>query len=125
MLYLSLIVSSFLVLAANWFVFGTRHPVSKTIVLCLAVTFVPIFLMFFLPAVAIQALLLVVSVVVWGVWRRGPHFFLRLSGVATLGAYVCAAGLAWQSQHEYARLRVVYPFESMEQRVSAPKPEAR
>ena len=84
MLYLSLIVSSLVVLAANWFVYRTKHPVSKTIVLCLAIAFGPIFLMFFLPGVAIQALLLVVSVVVWGISRRGPRFFLTLSGAATL-----------------------------------------
>ena len=125
MLYLSLIVSSLLILAVNWFVFRARQPVTKTIALCLAVTFGPIFMMFFLPAVAIQGLLLVVSVVVWGVSRRGPRFFLRLSGAATLAAYACAAGLAWQSEHEYARLRNAYPFESMEQRVPAPKHEAR
>jgi hypothetical protein len=125
MLYLSLIVSLLLVLAANWFVFRKKHPVSKTIVLCLAIAFGPIFLMLFLPGVAIQALLLVVSVVVWGVSRRGPRLFLKLSGAATVCAYACAAWLAWQSQHEYARLRSVYPFESMEQRVPVPKRDAR
>jgi hypothetical protein len=125
MLFMSLVVSSLLVLAANWFVFRARQPVSKTITLCLALTFGPIFMMFFLPAVAIQGLLLTLSVVVWDVARRRPHFFLRLSLVATLAAYACAAVLAWQSQQEYARLRSLYPFESMEQRVPAPGREVR
>jgi hypothetical protein len=83
-LIISLIVSSLLMLATNWFVFRARQPVTKTILLCLAVTFGPIFMMFALPAVAFQGLLLVISVVVWGGSRRGPRFFLKLSGAATL-----------------------------------------
>jgi hypothetical protein len=125
MLFMSLIVSSLLLLATNWFVFRARQPVSKTIALSLVFAFGPIFMMFFLPAVAIQGLLLAGSVVVWGVSRRGPRHFLRLSGAATLAAYACAAWLAWLSEHEYGRLRGTYPFESMEQRVPVPKHEAR
>ena len=43
-------------LPPNWFVFVTQHGVANRMVL-LAVTFVPIFLMFFLPVVAIQGAL--------------------------------------------------------------------
>jgi hypothetical protein len=125
MLILSIIVSSLLLVAANWFVFRTRNPVGKTLALCLTFTVAPLFMMCILPTVAIQSMLLAGAVGVWRLSHRDPRFFLRLSGAATLAAYLCAAGLAWQSEHEYARLRRIYPFESMEQRVSAPRREVR
>jgi hypothetical protein len=124
MLFMSLTVSALLLFAANWFVFRARKPVGKAVWLCLTFTFAPFFAMCILPPVAIQSLLLAGAVGIWRVSRRGPRFFLRLSGAATLAAYACAAWLAWQSEHEYARLRSIYPFESMEQRVPAPKHEA-
>ena len=86
MLILSIIVSSLLLVAANWFVFRTRNPVGKTLALCLTFTFAPLFMMCILPIVAIQSMLLAGAVGVWRLSHRDPRFFLRLSGAATLAA---------------------------------------
>ena len=55
MLILSLIVSAILLVSANLFVYRTRQPVARTVLLSLGLAFGPIFLMFILPPVAIQA----------------------------------------------------------------------
>ena len=71
--------------------------------------------------VAFQGLLLALSVIVWKNSGRGPSYFLRLSCVATLIALVMAGWLVWKSESEAARLRSLYPYESMEARLPEPR----
>jgi len=125
MLIISLIVSVILLLAANWFVIRARHPVGKTIGLSLGLALGPVFLMFVLPTVALQGLLISAAVIAWRFSGRGPAFFLRLSCGATLVAYGFASWMAWEGEREYARLRALYPYESMEARLPAPKRQTR
>jgi len=124
-LYISLIMSAILLLAANWFVFRSRAPVGKTIGLSVGLAIAPFLLLCVLPTVALQGLLLSAAVIAWRVSGRGRLFFLRLSCGATLVSYALAGWMAWEGEREYARLRAVYPYESMEARLPAPKPNTR
>ena len=74
-----------------------------------------------LPAVAIQSLLLCVATIVWRWTHRGFARFLTLSSGATLLAYGLAGILVVQAEREYARLRALYPYESMEARLPRPR----
>jgi len=72
----------------------------------------------FLPAVALQALLLVVAAAVaqlagWRGWRS-----VAMSCAATLAAYVIVGGFAF---HQLSQLRDQVPYVSMEERLPAPK----
>ena len=121
MLFISLILSALLLLIANWSARRTRH--ADTMIVCSSVAFAvgPFFLMCVLPAVAIQALLLCGATIVWRATRRGPSFFLPLSCGATLVAYGLAGMMVLGSEREYARLRVLYQYESMEGRLPVPQ----
>jgi hypothetical protein len=122
MLIVSLIVSGLMLLAANWIVFRARKPVGKLVTLILGLALAPIFVLFVSPPVMLQGLLFALVVIVWRASKCGPSLFGSLSCAATLVAYGVAGRIAWQSQTEYARLRAIYPYESMETRLPAPKP---
>ena len=124
MLYIVLVISGILLVVANLIVFRAREPVGKTASLCLAVALGPFFVSCVLPMVAFQGLLLALSVIVWKNSGRGPSYFLRLSCVATLIALVMAGWLVWKSESEAARLRSLYPYESMEARLPEPRRDA-
>ncbi|HEV3164390.1 MAG TPA: hypothetical protein VGZ22_10225 [Isosphaeraceae bacterium] len=119
MLFISLIVSALLLLIVNWFAWRTRHP--RTTIVCSSLAFMvgPLFLTCVLPTVAFQALLLCGATIAWRATRRGPSFFLPLSCGATLVAYGLSGMMVLESEREYARLRVRYPYESMEGRLPA------
>ncbi len=121
MLFMSLIVSAVMLFFANWFVYRRRHSVARTIAVSLGLAFGPILLMLFLTAAVIQGLLTAIAVVAWRDSRRRPAQFLQLSCAIAVLAYGFALKLAWQSEQEYARLRRVYPYESMEERLPAPQ----
>src|SRR5258708_7015748 len=121
MLFISLILSALLLLIANGSAWRARH--AGTTILCSSLAFMvgPFFLMCVLPAVALQALLLCGVTIVWRATHRGPSFFLTLSCGATLVAYGLSGMLVLESEREYARLRVRYPYESMEGRLPPPR----
>ena len=74
-----------------------------------------------LPPLGIQGLLLAVAAIAWRASGRGPTYFLKLACGTTLVTYALVGRWAWQSNLEYARLRALYPFESIETRLPAPK----
>src|SRR4051812_46151635 len=80
MLFISLILSALLLLIANAIVRCARHPARMTV--CTGLVFVlgPVLLMAAFPAVMLQALLICGAAIVWHASRRGPSFFLPLSG---------------------------------------------
>jgi hypothetical protein len=117
MLYAVVIISTFLLLVANLIVFRARAPVGKTASFCLAIALGPFFVACVMPLVAVQGLLLALAVIIWRNSGRGPSYFLKLSCAATLVAYVIAGWLVFQSEREGARLRGMFPFDSMEARV--------
>src|SRR5262249_20433356 len=69
------------------------------------------------PAAMIQSLFLVLAVVAWRFSGRGPGSFLRWSLAATGAAYAVAGVLVALGEREYARLRLLYPYESIEARL--------
>ena len=102
MLYISLIVSTILLLIANWLARRSRNSTATIIGSSLAFVIVPFFLMCLLPAVALQGLFLCVAVLFCFITHRGYSQFLPLSCGATLVAYVLAGVLVFQSEREYA-----------------------
>jgi hypothetical protein len=121
MLYFSLIVSAALLIIANWAVRRSASPGVAVSLTGAAFVFTPFLMMCILPAVAIHSLLLWVAVLVWQDSDRGNSYFLKLSFGATLLAYGLAGVLVFRSEREYQRLRRLFPYESMEARVPAPK----
>jgi hypothetical protein len=124
MLCFSLFFSA-LLLIANAIVRRGQYPGRKLAVISAGVIVLPFFMMCVLPAVALQSIFSVVAVIIWRMSRRAPSFFLPLSIAAMLIAYGLAGILVVQSEREYARLRSLYAFESMEERVPAPQPLTR
>lgn len=125
MLFISLIASAVLLIAANRIVYRARNPVAKTIGLSLGLSFGPLVVMCLLPTLAIQGLLLGLTVITWRISGRGPATFLRLSCGATFAAYVIGTLMAWTGERESARLRGMYPYQSMEEMVPPPRPAFR
>jgi hypothetical protein len=124
MLILSSILSVLLLLIANSFARRSRRTGGTVVYASLAVMAVPVvflFMGFFLTTVAIQAFLLCGAFIVWLAARRGPGFFLALSCGATVVAYAFTGAMVLNSEREYARLRVRYPYESMEGRLPTPQ----
>jgi hypothetical protein len=119
MLYCSLIASALLLALANWTVRRSAYPGAVISLAGAAVVVGPFFIMCVMPPVAMQALLLGLALVIWRVSHRDASFFLRLSCGATLLAYALAGILVFRSEQEYARLRRLYPYESMEARLPA------
>ncbi len=121
MLYISLIVSTVLLLIANWLAKRSGNATATIIGSSLAFVLLPFFTMCLLPAVALQGLLLCVAVIICRVTHGGYSRFWPLSCGATLVAYGLAGILVVQSEREYARLRALYPYESMEARLPRPR----
>lgn len=122
MLIISLILSALLLAIANVMVWRFRNAGTMIGGLTLGILVSSFFLMCLLPALTVQSVLLAGAVVVWRSSRRSPSFFLPLSCGATLLAYGVSGLLVLGTEREYARLRVRYPYESMEGRLPAPKP---
>ena len=115
MLIISLFFSAVLLLAANLLVIRSGWKVVGTALMVLAVPVSCIF-----PPVAIQALLLGLATVVFYATGRRPASFIALSCVATLAAYCVAGLMVAGTEREYAHLRALYPYESMEARLPIP-----
>ncbi len=127
MLFLSLIVSTVLLLIANLLARRSGNATATIIGSSMAFVVLPFFTMCLLPAVALQGLLLCVAVIFCRIAHGGYSRFWLLSCWATLLAYGLAGILVAQSEREYARLRALYPYESMEARLPRPRtsPEDR
>ena len=121
MLYISLIASAVLLLFANWVVRRSRMPGIMMGCSVPACAIGPFFMMCLLPTLAIQSLLLWIAFIVWRHSRRDAWFFLQLSCGATVLAYGLGGILVYRGEREYSRLRKLYPYESMEDRVPEPR----
>lgn len=124
MLYVSLVVSGLLLIAANWAVRG-KHPVGGTIGACVVAVVGPMCLMFTMPAVLLQAGLLCVVLLVLFVPQRGRRLYLPASVFATLVVYSITGWSAYERQREFAKLREEFPVESMEDRLPSRPPVVR
>jgi hypothetical protein len=118
MLYISVVLSALLLLLANRAARKSEAPVGLVLASALGFGFGPLFLMMFLPALALQGFLLVVLTSVWWLLKRPRRTFLPLSCVATLAAYAVVGWSVYQGQ---ARQREEFPYVSMEERLPARK----
>lgn len=122
MLIFSLVVSLLLLLIA---VRAARRGHYGTIVLWmlsflgLALAYTPVIAS---TTVMMQALLTLTAVGVWRMANGGPAVLVKAVLGATLAAYVVAGWFVIHETREYARLRALYPYESMEARVREPRP---
>jgi hypothetical protein len=123
MLIMCLILSVLLLAATNLIALLSRRPAPLIAGFCLAYLIGQVFFMSLVLAVApaLQALLLCPAAFMWHRFYRGRAFFLLSCG-ATLLAYGLSGVLVVMSEREYARLRTLYPFESMEGRLPAARP---
>jgi hypothetical protein len=120
MFYVSLVLSAMLLLIVNRVVRRSRQPLQTTILIALAFTLCPM-VIFLSPAVAIQALLLVVAVGVCSFPQRRPRTFLTCSVGVTILVYGVASWFAFQ---DCARLREEYPYVSLQERLPRPPASA-
>lgn len=115
MLYIALVVSAILLLAANLIAWKAKRPVgmivAKSLAIGLAATGVCLVM---LPPVLLQAVLVCIAALVWGASRRGPQYFLTLSCAATLVAFAIPGYFAFQQTRH---LQEVYPYTSMDERL--------
>lgn len=100
----------------RWAVFFGPGPVLAFGTVCIGLALPPVILLF---------LGLTAALLAWPLVRRRMPRFLPLSAVATLVAFGRPAWPALVAQVEYARLRARYPYESMEDRAPAPRPDDR
>ncbi|MDG3008027.1 hypothetical protein [Paludisphaera mucosa] len=124
MLIISLVVSALLLLAVDRASRRGADARAWIIIIAGVFAFGPFLLMLVLPTVMIQALLLCVVAILWGVRGGGPAAFRRMALGATVIAYGIGGLMAHSSFREAARLRGLYPLESMEARVPAPRADA-
>jgi hypothetical protein len=120
-LYISLVSSTVLLLIANLIARRSRHAITGIACIGLAFLFGAFLLMCILPPVALQSLLLCVAAIVCRITHRGLALFVPFSCGATLIAYGVAGIMVVQGEREYARLRSLYPYESMEARLRRPR----
>ncbi|MCI0464417.1 MAG: hypothetical protein L0Z62_46375 [Gemmataceae bacterium] len=114
MLAISLILSGILLLIVNYNALRSQEPCFSTIFAALAMGFGPILLTCFLPALALQALLVIGCVIIWGLLRWRPRTLVMLSWAVSVIAYVVVGYAAYQ---EHERLREQFPYMSMEERL--------
>ena len=124
MLTISLILSAVLLTATNLIAYRSKCPDPMIVLLCVVFLFGSQSFGV-LPPVIWLSLLLPVASGARRVKLRGPAFFRSLSLGATLIAFGIPTVMAIQNERDYARLRVRYPFESMEDRLPTPKPSSR
>jgi hypothetical protein len=122
MLYVSLVLSTILLLVANYQARRTQRRTMGIVVVlvcggCLA--FGTLCIMFICPPIVLQ-LPLILGLMLWRGAAEGWWRFPILSLAATAAAYGIALVLALPGQRELAELRDQFPYESLEARVSAP-----
>ncbi len=117
-LVLNLILSALLLLFAN----GIARRVRFADALMVFSILFGLLGAFGFPAVFLHGIAIATAAIVWRISHRGPGFLLPLSFGATVAAYGLLVVIATPSEREYAPLRALYPYESMEGRLSATKP---
>src|SRR5262245_17875116 len=105
MLYLSLVLSSVLLLMANVAVHRRRAWLPAFVLVGVVLAFGPVFIGLFLPPVALMFLCLGLALLPWYLSRRGPWLFLPVSCLAASIAFGLPLWSALKTQREYALLR--------------------
>jgi hypothetical protein len=123
MLYIAIIASAVLLTAANVFVYWSKSRNLRPIVvgLCAIFLIVELFVGLVIPTVAVLAVLLLPLLFAWNWSRRGPAFFLSLSIGTALLVFGVAGVLSFR---DLERLRTLYPYVSLEDRLPNSRPFA-
>lgn len=124
MLFISLIVSLVVLILVNAIIARSAWPLLGTLAVSASVTICPFAMMMFSAAVALQALLLLLSTLILLWPRRGRLLYRPLSVVSTVIASLIVSIPALQKQNEYAQLREEFPFETIETRLVSRPPTA-
>jgi hypothetical protein len=74
-----------------------------------------------LPPVVVLYVALAVAMLPWCLSRRRRWLFLPISASALVITFTLAGSSALREQQEYARLRSMFPYESMEDRLPTPR----
>jgi hypothetical protein len=125
MLYLSLVLSLILLVIANLIVWRPGKGKRNLAIFAISgstFTFAPCSVATFLPPVALLYLFLLVLLLRWDAHSNRRWLFLPLSCVATVVAFGIPGLFVWAGQLEFFHLRRQFPYESMEERVPAPRP---
>jgi hypothetical protein len=117
-LTMSLILSAVMLLVANGLARWSPHRVVTVATSAAGLVILPMMLTCFFPAVALQAVLLLVVVAVWALARWRFRYFLILSCAATTVAYLV---VGWLAYREHSQLREEFAFVSMEERLPTRK----
>jgi hypothetical protein len=129
MLFLSIASSLPLLLFANLAIWRPQRcpawPFGVAFIVCGIVCTICPMSLFFLPPVALEFLLLGTAMIACAALRIRPWYIVPVSGLVTLIAFGIPTWFALEGQREYSRLREKYPYESMEQRLSAPRSASR
>ena len=110
MLYISVILSLILLVFANVSVHRPSDRRKTFFVFGAAFTIGTLLLGFFLPPVAILFVALLVAMLPWFFGSPRPWLFVPLSCLALATAFGITGWSAWETQREYARLRVQFPY---------------
>src|SRR5262249_48567184 len=102
MLPFSVIVSLILLLITNWVVRRSKNPTVYTALWASILAFGPVAGSCFMPVVALQSLLLVLAVIIWGTNHWQPRSFMLISTSLTAAAYGI---VSWVAIRECSRLR--------------------
>jgi hypothetical protein len=120
MFFVSGCLSIALIAVANYAVRRSERPFPIVLLAGLGVIVVPQFVLWFFPAVMIQAVLLVLCVLAWRLLEmEDPRQFLVLSCAATVLAYSIVGVSAWFSARA---LRNQFAYESLADRLPALPP---
>src|SRR5437899_2102108 len=121
MLVLSLIVAAILLVIVNFSARRVWLSVASLVVCGGGLLWLTALSSVFLWPVGTQFVLLAVIMLGWPAQARRPWTFLGLSLGATAAAFGFATCISLATdEREYARLRRLYPFESIAERLPAP-----
>ena len=123
-LAIACVLSVFLLVAAFYAARPAPHPVRWGVFGWTATLIIagPILIQAFVTVAAIFAVSLGIALAVWPRVRHQVRSFVPLAGAALVVAYGLAGWAATGTMARYDRLREQYPYESMEDRVPAPRP---
>lgn len=119
MLYLALVVSAILLLVVNLIAWRAKHPVGPILTTAFLIGLGSAgFCMIILPPLMLQAGLVCLVALAWGVSHYRPWFFHVLSCAATLVVFGVFGYFAFQ---ETRHLQEAFPYVSMDDRLPRPK----
>jgi hypothetical protein len=121
MLYISLVASALLLLVVNVAYVKKWRPTFATVLAAGVLAMGPVCVMFFLPLVALQGLLLVLGSVIGAHWQVRAGYFLIYSSLATILIY---AGTGLKIAWDLEAARQLYPLEPLAERLPPRRPVA-